>query len=249
MRVYKQQIIEAMKTEDLKAGTYNEDDNSTCAVCAVGAVFRLVNINDRHMVGDALFKSSPYPSLSDHNAVVMGAHTPLEDAPFLVKLSYYFERNFDEENPDSIRPKLVRFVKKHCPKYIDIDFENPVAELANILGYDYDETKKMVDEGEFIILSDKEADELARERILDSLWAFSVDFLAAHIRIPQAELIVLQLQHTLYEEANEPIKALIHDLDHFVEDAINADGRGDVISTYDGDEIELPDTKKYAYRL
>lgn len=55
------------------------------------------------------------------------------------------------------------------------------------------------------------------------------------------------MQGKLCESANSLVKSLIVDLDHFVSDAISADGRGHFLSGYDGVEIEL-DGDFYAYR-
>lgn len=46
------------------------------------------------------------------------------------------------------------------------------------------------------------------------------------------------MQNTLCENANSLVYAMIEDIDTFIEDAIEADGRGHFISMYDGEEIE-----------
>jgi hypothetical protein len=57
------------------------------------------------------------------------------------------------------------------------------------------------------------------------------------------------MQGKMCENFNEPIKAMLgHNLDSCLDDAIDTDGRGHFLSSYDNEEIELGDDL-YAYRL
>ena len=56
-----------------------------------------------------------------------------------------------------------------------------------------------------------------------------------------------EAQSRCCESANGLVKALINDMDEFVEDAINADGRGHFLAQYDGNENEQDDF--YIYRV
>ncbi len=97
---------------------------------------------------------------------------------------------------------------------------------------------------ELLILFDDEADKKSKEYILDTLWAFNPDFIAAHVNNDciddYSELVksisVIQQQ---CESANSAVKAMIDDLEDFVQDAISADGRGHFLSSYDGNEHEV----------
>ena len=109
---------------------------------------------------------------------------------------------------------------------------------------------------EYLVLSDLEADDRAAEEIKQSLWAFNPDFILAHTNLDYkgfqyAALIkcIETLQEKLGESANDAITLLINDLDDFIDDAINADGRGHFLSFYDGVENKIfdPDTHKYYY--
>ena len=100
---------------------------------------------------------------------------------------------------------------------------------------------------EYKVLTDEEADEAAKDEILNSLWAFNADFILRHTEFyntscdrEDKEFIksLQDLQSRLCEGANAIVKALIVDIDIFVEDAIDADGRGHFISYYDGYENE-----------
>lgn len=102
---------------------------------------------------------------------------------------------------------------------------------------------------EFLVLSDDEADEKAKDYILDSVWAFRSDFLAGHLKEGVDQEVVELIQaNGKCESNNAAILSLIDDVDHFVNDAILADGRGHFLSNYDGEEIEL-NQGYYAYRI
>lgn len=108
---------------------------------------------------------------------------------------------------------------------------------------------------EYKVLTDAEADEEAKNQILDSLWAFNADFILSHTAFygnstPSEDEIFVnslqEMQSKLCESANNIVKALIVDIDEFVENAIDADGRGHFISWYDGEEVEQDEF--YIYR-
>ena len=100
---------------------------------------------------------------------------------------------------------------------------------------------------EYKVLTDTEADEEAKEHILNDLWAFNADFILRHTEFyntssdrEDAEFIdsLQKLQSNICESANSIVKALIVDIDIFIEDAIESDGRGHFISWYGGKEEE-----------
>lgn len=100
---------------------------------------------------------------------------------------------------------------------------------------------------EYKVLTDAEADEEAKESILNDLWAFNADFILQHTefyktscdREDEAFISSLKgIQANICEGANSIVKALICDIDTFVDDAIDADGRGHFLSFYDGKEHE-----------
>lgn len=102
-------------------------------------------------------------------------------------------------------------------------------------------------QGEYLVLTDKEADEKAQENILESLWAFNADFILKHTKNyknmynheKKAALDALKdAQAKSYESLNGLIFAMIEDINLFVENAIEVDGRGHFISWYDGEENE-----------
>lgn len=128
-------------------------------------------------------------------------------------------------------------------KYLDI-------KLDDLNGDDNDDSFEYGREG-YLVLTDDEANEKTKEYILDSIWAFRADFLAAHLKDGINQDVVELIQsNDKCEDNNEAIKSLIEDIDHFVSDAIACDGRGHFLSTYDGEENEINAGGKlyYIYR-
>ena len=100
---------------------------------------------------------------------------------------------------------------------------------------------------EYKVLTEAEADRDAKTEIVNSLWAFNADFILQHTEFynnstdrEDAEFCdsLEKLQGSICESANSIVKALITDIDTFVYDAIDADGRGHFLSFYDGREHE-----------
>lgn len=109
---------------------------------------------------------------------------------------------------------------------------------------------------EYKVLTDEEADNEAKESILNSLWAFNAYFILEHTDFYRTAYnyecekfteALQMMQDSLCESANSIVKALIYDLDVFVDDAIDEDGRGHFISYYDGKENEH--NGLYIYRI
>lgn len=118
--------------------------------------------------------------------------------------------------------------------------------LAKYLGIELNQIKQSYDENnfeaegcEYLVLTDSEADDKARENILESVWAFNHSFLSAHSEaIAEMDEEVFKKIQEMCESANKTILRLIDDVDHFVNDAILSDGRGHFMSSYDGEENE-----------
>jgi hypothetical protein len=100
---------------------------------------------------------------------------------------------------------------------------------------------------DYLVCTDKEADQVAKECILDSLRAFNASFILSHSKVDMDEKYLSNMQRELCEGANDLVKSMINDIDHFVEDAIKSDGRGHFLNTYDGEEHEIKIGKKYYY--
>lgn len=113
---------------------------------------------------------------------------------------------------------------------------------------------------EYLVLTGEEADARAKEEIERDVWAFMPDFILSHCstyenmsnwEYDSAKEALEKIQAHFAEGVNELIKAMIPDMDEFVEDAICADGRGHFISHYDGreNEYEVNGMTFYVYRL
>jgi hypothetical protein len=107
----------------------------------------------------------------------------------------------------------------------------------------------------YLVLSDGEADEYTAQRILDSLWAFNADFILSNSRIevkPMPDILkaLKQMQEKLCENANPLVRALLENEEEFIEAAVEADGRGHFLSSYDGEEHEVTHGEEpfYIYR-
>lgn len=105
-------------------------------------------------------------------------------------------------------------------------------ELSEVEEMDADEER----DG-YIVLTDEEADEKAKEYILNSVWAFTPSFLSGETGIDQKVFEAVQ-SNGRCEDNNDAILSMIDDEDAFVEAAIGADGRGHFLSMYDGNEHE-----------
>lgn len=104
------------------------------------------------------------------------------------------------------------------------------------------------DDTRWMVYTDAEADEAVSNYIADSLWAFNADFILKHcdtVDESDREVVaksLLSMQGKLCESANGICLALIGGkagLPQFVEDAVDADGRGHFLSDWDGEEVEL----------
>lgn len=120
----------------------------------------------------------------------------------------------------------------------------------------YDENLFETDEGDYLVLTDEQADEKTEEYIQESLWAFNIDFLRGFLPDSvqdEAETILKPLQEKC-ENENDAVKGLINweqNKKEIVEEAIRWDGRGHFLSSYDGNEheIKINDEWVYIYRV
>lgn len=111
---------------------------------------------------------------------------------------------------------------------------------------------------EYAVFTDEEANYATRSNILDTLWAFNPRFVVMHtgfyltstMEADEAfEEALKEMQGKLCEDANPVVRALIVNMDDFVANAIEADGRGHFLASYDGEEIELDGGEYFAYRV
>lgn len=108
----------------------------------------------------------------------------------------------------------------------------------------YDDSTFELGNQEYLVLTDEEADERAKDYIENSIWTFYSFFLAKHTNLN--EDIIRHLQDKC-EGANDVLLNAIENIHEFIDDAIGQDGRGHFMSSYDGEEYDL--NGFYIYRL
>lgn len=118
-------------------------------------------------------------------------------------------------------------------------YSDEVVALASYLGVDLDEAEHCIDTGEYMCLTDEDADSAAHDEIMESLWAFRPLFLAGTTGIDIDVFEALSVNNQC-DGNNHAIASLIKNtcgFDEFVEAAISADGRGHFLAHYDHEEI------------
>jgi hypothetical protein len=115
--------------------------------------------------------------------------------------------------------------------------------LDEIAATKYDETTFDAPGGEYMVLTDEEADQKAADYIRESAWAFNANFIIGECGLDfSGEKSLKQMQEKSCEGANDFIVSLIEKtcgMASFIESAISADGRGHFLNTYDGNENEI----------
>ena len=146
--------------------------------------------------------------------------------------------------------------KRALQQYLSI----PDEDMDELKQSEYEKDGLQYGKEEYLVLTDMEADARAREDIERSLWAFQPSFILSHCstyermsnwEYDDAKAALEKIQGHFCESINELIRAMIADVDEFVEDAICEDGRGHFISMYDGDENEetVNGVTHYIYRI
>jgi hypothetical protein len=95
----------------------------------------------------------------------------------------------------------------------------------------------IIDDEEYAVAEGEEAaNKAARRAIEDSICYFRPDFLADHSDVP--EEVFVFLANKCFDN-NEAYKAMIYDVDDFIDDAIDADGRGRFLNSCDSKEHKI----------
>ena len=94
----------------------------------------------------------------------------------------------------------------------------------------------------YFVLTDEEADIEAKHQVMETLWAFNVNFLSRYapaLRSSRAAKAWEKMVGELCEDATPLVEAVVGDrLDEMVQDAIREDGRGQFLAGYDHEENE-----------
>lgn len=105
-------------------------------------------------------------------------------------------------------------------------------------------------QGEFLIVTEERAMDLAEDYIRDSLWAFNPSFLANTLGMDRRVFEEI-VENGRCEDNNDTITRLVESEDdgmmRVVNRAIRVDGLGHFLSSYDGEEIvvEVEDSPWY----
>ena len=103
---------------------------------------------------------------------------------------------------------------------------------------------------DYLVLTDSEADDKVADYIEDTLWAFSSNFLSSVTGVDESVFVAIQ-DNGNCEGNNEAIQSILEATDtgmsEVVQEAISWDGRGNFLSQYDGQEIEVYADGEYYY--
>ena len=125
--------------------------------------------------------------------------------------------------------------------------QQKIKALADFLQISKKEAAEEIKQENYLVLTDEEANEKAADYIKDSLWAFNAEFILEHCsnydsidcyEYRAAVEALQEAQSKSCESLNGLCRALIADIEEFIDDAIWADGRGHFIAFYDGEENE-----------
>jgi len=108
--------------------------------------------------------------------------------------------------------------------------------------------------GEYLVLSEADAEKAARKSIIESAWTFRSTFLEYFTPDGITADMIDTMRGDLCDSFNEPILAIIDaglGRDAFVQEAILSDGRGPFLASYDAEEYErkIGDKWFYIYRV
>lgn len=151
-----------------------------------------------------------------------------------------------EGNEEEQRELFINDIEGTEEAEIEANFEIfCINKCTEIDEYDEDDYNN-----DYLVLTDEEADEKAKEYILDSVWAFTPSFLSSFTGFDIEVFEAIQ-NNGRCESNNNAILSMIDDEDDFVNDAITADGRGHFMSSYDGNENEesVNGTTYFIYRI
>ena len=137
------------------------------------------------------------------------------------------------------------------------NFSDEVHALALHLNDDtatLDEVERWLDNEDYLVLDDEDADKKAEEYIRQSVWAFNACWLSWYCPDGIEAEHITALQGDSCEDCNDAMVAIVEagkGMKELISGAITADGRGHFMSSYDGYEnVETyNDTEYYIYRI
>lgn len=130
--------------------------------------------------------------------------------------------------------------------------QDKIEALAQHLETDCDDAERKIDNDDYLVLTDEEADERAEDEGYETLWAFNAGFLFANSSQIETDMIK-RIQKEYCESAQPIIVKMLggeKKAREIVREAVSIDGRGHFLSRYDGHEREVTHNGKtfYIYR-
>ena len=99
----------------------------------------------------------------------------------------------------------------------------------------------------FRVYNEAEANNAVNDEILNSSWMINPLFIKEHTFGKIKKETIAKLQKKLLNEANGFIRAIINDIDVFMDDYISSEGQGSILATKDG--VENEQDGFYIYRI
>jgi hypothetical protein len=145
-----------------------------------------------------------------------------------------------QESPD-INPHWPDAVQAFLQECAAGVFDHDADDVENAEYSDVDNGYTVEIAGEdWLVMSDWQVGEAAAEQVWELAWAFRPEFLECHI--PSGCVDAVKALQENSESGLDGIQALIlagSGKDHFIDDAIAADGRGYFLAPYDDEEHEI----------
>ena len=187
-------------------------------------------------------------NLTENQERIIALQMHLQNDFFIVEkedASHIFEG--DEDEAQAEYENYARTIEENGA-FVSFGLEE--SEAADFLTFCQDNYNELTElDEDYLVLTDDEADEKAKEYILDSLWAFTPNFLASATGIDLEVFEAIQ-NNGRCESNNDAILRLVDDEDALVEEAISWDGRGHFLSHYDSEEnsATVNQTEYFIYR-
>ena len=187
-------------------------------------------------------------NLTENQERIIALQMHLQNDFFIVEkedATHIFEG--DEDEAQAEYENYARTIEENGA-FVSFGLEE--SEAADFLTFCQDNYNELTElDEDYLVLTDDEADEKAKEYILDSLWAFTPNFLASATGIDLEVFEAIQ-NNGRCESNNDAILRLVDDEDALVEEAISWDGRGHFLSHYDGAENSetVNETEYFIYR-
>jgi hypothetical protein len=152
---------------------------------------------------------------------------------------------------EEFESKTERTICDECAEAIDdcglsLELVNSICDALSVIPQDIMELdagngRYQIDGVEYLLLSKYDANDKAKETIADEVWSFNAEFLAEETGLPEIMFQAVE-DNGRCESNNDVFMQCIEQtcgINEFATDAIDADGLGHFLDTYDGEGMEL----------